>query len=87
MTHELLGNLPSPTPDHLKACRKAADLTQRQAAELVGLGDHMRWSEFERGRTMISAERWALFLLATNQHPSLRLAVRRRNSAQQGLPA
>lgn len=83
MTQELLAALPAPTPDQLKALRKEADLTQRQAAELVGLGDHMRWSEFERGLTVISAERWALFLLAIDRHPRLRIAVRRRSAAAQ----
>lgn len=80
MTRDLLSELPAPTPEQLKDLRKAADLTQRQAAELVGLGDHMRWSEFERGLTTISAERWALFLLAVDRHPRLRIAVRRRGA-------
>ena len=83
MNHELLVQLPEPTSDQLKALRADAGLTQRQAAELVGLGDHMRWSEFERGLTTISAERWTLFLLAIGKHPRLRLAVRRRSAASQ----
>lgn len=84
MNHDLLEQLPTPTIDQLKALRADAGLTQRQAAELVGLGDHMRWSEFERGLTTISTERWALFLLAIDRHPRLRLAVRRRTAAMQG---
>ena len=80
MTHELFVDLPDPTTDQLKVIRKAAALTQRKAAELVGLSDHMRWSEFERGLTVISTERWALFLLAIDQHPRLRLTVRRRGA-------
>ena len=87
MPHDLLIDLPDPTPGNVKALRAAAGLTQRQAAELVGLGDHMRWSEFERGVTVIGAERWALFLLATDQHPRLRIAVRRRSTASEPAPA
>lgn len=84
MPHELFVDLLAPTIDQMKAIRREAALTQRQAAELVGLSDHMRWSEFERGLTVISTERWALFLLAIDRHPRLRLAVRRRGANQPG---
>lgn len=47
-----------------------------QAAELVGLGDKARWAEYERGARSPDAARWALFLLATGQHPTLQVCPR-----------
>ncbi len=81
MAHDLLLELPESTPVHLKSLRTKAGLTQRQAAELAGLGDHMRWSEFERSVRKISPVHWAIFLLATDQHPSKRIAIRRQAAA------
>jgi hypothetical protein len=37
----------------------------------------MRWSDYERGKTKIEPARWALYLLATDQHPAMRIAIRR----------
>lgn len=73
----LLAGLPAPTTDKLRDIRVAAGITQRQAAALAGLREPMRWSDYERGLTTISTERWALFLLAVGMHPTLRVAVRR----------
>lgn len=72
----LLHELPEATPEAALAARQAAGLSQAQAAELVGLGDKARWAEYERGARAPDAARWALFLLATSQHPKFRLAKR-----------
>ena len=68
-------------PERIAEARRAADLTQAEAAEAAGLGAGSRWSEIESGRVGISAARWTLFLLATGQHPTLRLVLRRRRFA------
>jgi DNA-binding transcriptional regulator YiaG len=72
MSDEIL----NPTPEVIKAARTAVGLTQSQAAELVHLGDVMRWSEYERGVHAPDWARWQLFLLLTNQHPKARLINR-----------
>lgn len=66
----LLSSLPEPTPAAVLAARTAAGLDQPGAAALAGLGSGTRWSEYERGVRSIDAARWALFLLATGQHPA-----------------
>ena len=74
---DVLLNLPEPTADKVRATRMAAGLTQRRCAELAGLGDAMRWSDYERGRATIALDRWALFLLSIDRHPRLRVITRR----------
>lgn len=71
-------DIQTPSPEQISAARQAAGLSQAQAAELVGLGDKTRWSEYERGGRVPDAARWALFLLATGQHPQLVVSARRR---------
>lgn len=71
---QLLDGLPPATPDAILCARMAAGLGQPEAAALAGLGAAVRWSEYERGARNIDAARWALFLLATGQHPRARLA-------------
>lgn len=71
MTDLLLG-LPTPTPEALRAAR--GDLTQVAAAAACGLSSALRWSEYERGVRTIELSRWAVFLLATGQHPGGRFA-------------
>lgn len=58
-----------PEADEIRAARLAAGLTQAEAAELVHLGSHVRWSEYERGVENISLQTWHLFLLLTRQVP------------------
>jgi transcriptional regulator with XRE-family HTH domain len=65
-----------PIAQKVRALRLAAGLTQREAAELVGLGAPARWSDYESGRHQIDAIRWLVFLLLTDQHPTHRLAAR-----------
>lgn len=78
---ELLEGLPSPTPDAVLTARLAAGHSQAQAAAVVGLGKAMRWCEYERGQRAPDPARWALYLLATDQHPHMR-APRRRGKAE-----
>jgi hypothetical protein len=73
---DLLQSLPTPTPDQVRAARDRAGLTLAQCAQLAGLGAHARWSEYERGARRIDLARWALFLLATGQHPRARASTR-----------
>jgi hypothetical protein len=65
-----------PTAEKVRALRLRADLTQGQAAELVGLGAPARWCDYEAGRNQIDWIRWLVFLLLTNQHPTHRLTPR-----------
>ena len=64
--------LKQPTPAEIREVREAAGLTQTEAAELVHLGDRVRWTEYESGERNIDLARWELFLLKT--------AKRRRKS-------
>lgn len=61
--------LANPSPTNIRAARLAAGLTQAEAAELVHLGSHVRWSEYERGAENIGIQTWHLFLLLTRQAP------------------
>lgn len=63
----------TPTPTQVREARVAAGLTQAQAAELLHLGVHTRWSEYERGQHSISLAAWELFLLKVGQHPQYRV--------------
>lgn len=73
---QLLSALPDATPAAVLAARQAAGLDQAGAAALVGLGSGARWSEYERGTRNIDPARWAVYLLATGQHPKARAAAR-----------
>lgn len=76
---DLLSGLPDPSPGAVAAARADAGHTQVDAARIAGLGSGLRWSEYERGIRVIDAARWALYLLATGQHPMA--TVRRRSAA------
>jgi hypothetical protein len=76
MTSDLLAALPARTPESIAAARHRAGLSQRQAAQLVGSATYQRWHEWETGVHDIGAVRWAVFLLATGQHPSHQVACR-----------
>lgn len=52
-----------PLPNEIIAARKAAGLTQAQAAELVHLGANTRWAEYENGTQRIDLARWELFII------------------------
>lgn len=65
-----------PSADKVRAFRLRADLTQKQAAALVGLGQAARWNDYENDRTRIEPVRWLVFLLMTDQHPTHQLTTR-----------
>jgi putative transcriptional regulator len=54
----------SPAPSEIKAARKAADLTQTEAAELVH-STLRSWQDWEYGKYPIHAGLWELFLIKT----------------------
>jgi DNA (cytosine-5)-methyltransferase 1 len=58
----------TPKPAEIRTARKAAGLTQREAAALVHRTSnegHKRWSEWENGATTMPPAEWELFLLKT----------------------
>jgi hypothetical protein len=77
---QLLDHLPAPTPQAVRTARLAAGHSQAQAAALVQLGGATRWSKYERGHRSPDPARWAMYLLATDQHPAMH-APRRRGKA------
>jgi len=60
-----------PTPDAILAARKAAGLSQAQAAAVVQRPSYRTWQDWERGRAKMPPEAWELFLLKTGQHPKV----------------
>lgn len=60
-----------PTPDQIRAARKAAGLTQKQAAELVHAGHVVNWNTWEKGRFGMPRAAWHLFLILTDQTDKL----------------
>jgi len=64
--------LKTPTPSGINAARKAAKLTQQQAADLIGYS-RRGWQDAEYGKTKMHPAAWALFLLAVGQHPAARV--------------
>lgn len=76
--------IPQPTPDEILKARKAAGLTQKQAAELVSparKAGYKTWAGYEMSsgtnRRAIPLATWELFLLLTDQHPGFRLISKR----------
>jgi putative transcriptional regulator len=59
----------SPAPADVFAARKAAGLTQTEAAASVYLGGYYRWSEYESGRERMDPARFELFLVKHGLHP------------------
>jgi hypothetical protein len=84
---ELLDGLPDPSPQAVLSARLAAGHSQAHAAALVGLGGAKRWCEYERGQRAPDPARWALYLLATDQHPAMRAPRRRGKAALVADPA
>lgn len=73
--------LPQPTASEIRAARKAAGLTQDQAAALISTAPTARirtWASYEqiagaRPRRSIPLAIWELFLLKTGQHPKFKM--------------
>ena len=51
-----------PTPEQIRLARRAARLTQVEAAALAGYGNRQRWVELESGIKTMDAVRWRYFL-------------------------
>jgi len=52
------------TPDEIRAARVSANLTQRQAAHVVGAAERT-WQDWERGRRNMPSAKWELFVIKT----------------------
>lgn len=80
-----------PTPKEIRAARKAAGLTQAQATALVseaqGASAYRVWQSWE---TPINQDNhrpipllvWEMFLLLTEQHPTMKLTKKRQQAAK-----
>lgn len=68
-----------PTPAAVKRARLQAGHTQEQAASTLwrtGKDGAKRWSEWENGTRGMTRDTFILYLLLTNQHPTLRVLPR-----------
>ncbi len=61
-----------PTPENVLQARKTLGMTQTEAGAVLGSHNSV-WRKYELGTRQMSAQLWELFLLKTNQHPTLRL--------------
>jgi hypothetical protein len=66
-----------PTAVQVVEARAAAGLTMREACQLADITHASRWAEYEQGRRRMTAARWLMFQLRTDQHPHYRLTQRR----------
>lgn len=64
-----------PTATDVANAREVAGLEVALAAQVAGLTER-EWFQAEIGTRVMSGASWALFLLATDQHPTLKLAAR-----------
>jgi len=80
-----------PTPQEIRSARKAAGLTQVQAAALVspaqGKSSYRAWQiyEVDAGKPdhrAIPLPTWELFLLLTGQHQTLKLTQKRASTGK-----
>lgn len=71
--------LPEATPEAVRQARERGGHTQARAAALVGFGRAIRWAEAERagGGGLRDRAKWELYLLLTDQHPTLRVTARK----------
>ena len=86
LIESILDTLSRPEGHEVAAARKRAGLTQAQAARLVGSlasrQPYRTWQSYEvgdkhPGGRQIPMATWALFLLLTHQHPTLKVTQRR----------
>ena len=73
-----------PTPENVLQARKALGMTQSEAGAVLGSHNSV-WRKYELGTRQMSAQLWELFLLKTNQHPTLLLTPRPQAAAVGGL--
>lgn len=77
----------TPTPAQVRASREAAGLSMDAAAALVGLPGRGAWWRMETEtvhQRPIDPRLWALWLLATDQHPGYRAMPTRRGGVHAG---
>lgn len=65
-----------PTPEQIKALRKHTGMTQPQVAKLLNLSNRQLIGDYENGVKSPSPQTWTLWLLLTDQHPTLTLSDR-----------
>ena len=65
-----------PTPEAIVAARKAAGLTQAEAAAIVHRPSYRTWQDWERGRAKMPLDAWELFLVKTGQRPKAMMFAR-----------
>ena len=88
--HRTVERLPQPTPEEIRSARKAAGLTQTEAAQLIstaGSFPYRTWQDYEapiekKGYRPIPMATWTLFLLLTDQHPTLKVSKRKTPSTR-----
>jgi hypothetical protein len=73
--------LQSPNPEQIKAARSEG---QREAAERVYVTTYRTWQNWELGVNAMPAAVWELYLLKTDQHPTLRLVKKRTRREEHG---
>ena len=74
----------SPSPAEIKRCRLQAGLSQMRAAKIISSvapGSYKTWSGYEQNEGTVNHRKmplaaWEIFLLMTNQHPTLELKMR-----------
>lgn len=54
-------NYPNPSPEEIRAARKAARITQSQAATLLYLYSDRNWRAYEAGKVRMHPAFWDLF--------------------------
>lgn len=59
-------NMLQPTPENVRQARRAADLSERAAGELVYVS-RQSWGKYENGTTRMKLGLWELFLFKTGQ--------------------
>jgi hypothetical protein len=86
----IIERIGQPTPEEVRQGRENAGLTQTQAAKLVSpalTSGYKTWASYEKtagdpgqksNHRAIPLANWELFLLLTNQHPTLKLTPIRR---------
>jgi DNA-binding transcriptional regulator YiaG len=59
-----------PAPDAIRAARAKAGHSQKAAGLAIGVPSYRTWQDWERGVAAMPPAPWAMYLLATGQHPT-----------------
>lgn len=65
-----------PTREEVKRARDQVGHTQQEAIETLDRHERKEWSAWERGERVMSLNTWKMYLLLTDQHPTLRVIPR-----------